>query len=52
MTAPKKLGRIVGGPGHRVHGDHSRRHREVGWEVLHIAIDDGSRLVYAEMLAE
>jgi transposase InsO family protein len=46
----KKLGRIVGGPGHRIHGDHGQRHRHVGWEVLHMAIDDASRLVYAELL--
>jgi transposase InsO family protein len=48
----KKLGRIVGGPGHRVHGDHSRQQRHVGWDVLHMAIDDASRLVYAEMLGD
>jgi transposase InsO family protein len=48
----KKLGRIVGGPGHRIHGDQGQRHRHVGWEVLHMAIDDCSRLVYAEMLSD
>jgi transposase InsO family protein len=48
----KKLGRIVGGPGHRIHGDHGQRHRHVGWEVLHMAIDDASRLVYAELLGD
>lgn len=48
----KKLGRIVGGPGHRIHGDHSQERRGVGWEVLHMAIDDASRVVYAEMLAD
>jgi len=48
----KKLGRIVGGPGHRIHGDHSLERKGVGWEVLHMAIDDCSRLVYAEMLGD
>jgi transposase InsO family protein len=48
----KKLGRIVGGPGHRIHGDHSRENRGVGWEVMHMAIDDATRLVYAEILGD
>jgi transposase InsO family protein len=48
----KKLGRIVGGPGHRATGDRTRRTRGVGWEVLHVAIDDASRLVYAEILPD
>ncbi len=48
----KKLGRIVGGPGHRIHGDHSQRHRGVGWEVLHVLIDDATRLGYAEFLPD
>lgn len=55
----KKLGRIQGGAGHRVTG---RQHinpvtggraapkRTVGWEYVHIAIDDYSRLAYAEVL--
>jgi transposase InsO family protein len=48
----KKLGRIVAGPGHRATGDRSRRARGAGWEVLHVAIDDASRLVYAEILPD
>jgi leucine-zipper of insertion element IS481 len=48
----KKLGRIVGGPGHRATGDRTRRARGVGWEVLHVALDDTSRLVYAELLPD
>jgi len=48
----KKLGRIVGGPGHRIHGDHSSRRRGVGWEVMHIVVDDATRLVYAEILGD
>jgi transposase InsO family protein len=48
----KRLGRIVGGPGHRATGDRTRRARGVGWEVMHVAIDDASRLVYAEILPD
>jgi len=48
----KRLGRVVGGPGHRATGDRSRRARGVGWEVLHAAVDDASRLVYAEILPD
>ncbi len=48
----KKLGRIGAGPGHRATGDRSVRHPGVGWEVLHVAIDDATRLVYAELLAD
>jgi transposase InsO family protein len=48
----KKLGRIVGGPGHRATGDRRDSRRGVGWEVLHVAIDDASRLVYAELLPD
>ena len=56
----KKLGRIVGGAGHRIHGHKrdnpdktdaaGRRRRQVGWEFVHIAIDDATRLAYAEVL--
>lgn len=48
----KKLGRIVDGPGHRAHGDRRTRQRGVGWEVLQVAIDGASRLVYAELLPD
>ena len=48
----KKLGRIVGGPGHRATGDRRKRARGAGWEVLHVAIDDATRLVYAEILPD
>jgi Integrase core domain len=42
----KKLGRI-GRIGHRIHGDRRQRSRGVGWEYLHVAIDDATRLAYA-----
>ena len=45
----KKLGRIEG-IGHRIHGDRTRRARSLGWEYLHVAVDDCSRLAYTEML--
>jgi len=46
----KRLGRVVG-VGHRIHGDRRRRARRAGYEYLHVAIDDATRLTYAEMLA-
>ena len=45
----KRLGRVVG-VGHRIHGDRRRRTRKTGWEYLHVAIDDATRLTYAEVL--
>lgn len=47
----KKLGRIQGA-GHRAHGDRRTRVRGIGWEVMHMLIDDATRLVYAEILAD
>jgi len=48
----KKLARIER-TGHRVTGDRQRDHtRGAGWEFLHIAIDDHSRLAYAQLLAD
>ena len=48
----KKLGRIGAGPGHRATGDRTSRNRGIGWEVLHVAIDAATRLVYAELLGD
>lgn len=45
----KKLGRIRG-VGHRITGDHSKRTRGIGWEFVHVCIDDASRLAYVEVL--
>jgi transposase InsO family protein len=47
----KKLGRI-GRPGHRVNGDRRTRTRGIGWEYVHVAIDDATRLVYVEVLED
>ena len=39
--------------GHRVTGDRQRDHtRGAGWEFLHIAIDDHSRLAFAQLLPD
>jgi transposase InsO family protein len=46
----KKLGRITGFYGHRITGNRRRRRRGAGWDFVHIAIDDASRLAYAEVL--
>jgi transposase InsO family protein len=59
----KKLGRIQGGVGKRFTG--RRQHwaptktdaagtprKQIGWEYVHVAIDDYSRLAYAEVLAD
>ncbi len=47
----KKLGRI-GRIGHRITGDRRSRVRGIGWEYVHVAIDDCSRLAYAEVLLD
>ena len=47
----KPLGRI-GRPGHRVTGDRSDRSRGAGWEYVHVAVDDASRLAYVEVLPD
>lgn len=47
----KKLGRIQG-VGHRIHGDRRRCARGVGWEFLHVCIDDATRVAYAEVLPD
>ena len=44
----KKLGRIAK-PGHRVTGNPADRVRRVGWEYLHVAIDDHSRMSFADL---
>jgi len=47
----KRLARIVK-PGHRVHGDRTRETRGAGYEYLHIAIDDHSRISFAAILPD
>ena len=59
----KKLGRIQGGAGKRITGiqrnpDRRRRDRDgidrrtKGWDYVHVAIDDATRLAYAEVLPD
>jgi transposase InsO family protein len=60
----KKLGRIQGGAGKRVRDGvrqhynptfidkDGRRRNTVGWDHVHIAIDDATRLAYAEVLGD
>jgi transposase InsO family protein len=58
----KKLGRISAlGAGHRVTGDRASRdqatvagkqRRVTGWEFVHVAVDDATRLAYAEVLSD
>jgi transposase InsO family protein len=60
----KKLGRIEGGAGKRVGGRSPGRYRPrrldasgskrgtTGWEYVHVAVDDYSRLAYAEVLPD
>jgi transposase InsO family protein len=45
----KGLGRIAG-VGHRIHGDRRRCRRGIGWEYVHVCIDDATRLAYVETL--
>jgi transposase InsO family protein len=48
----KKLGRIQR-PGHRVTGSRQvRAHGKIGWEFVFVAIDDCSRLAFAEICAD
>lgn len=44
----KKLGRI-GRIGHRITGDRRSRVRGIGWEFVHVAVDDATRLAYVEV---
>ena len=49
----KKLGKVPDGGGWRLHGrgvDDGRR--AVGWDYVHVAIDDRTRLAYAEVLPD
>jgi len=60
----KKLGRIVGGAGHRVVGRQGQRRnparldaagvarKSVGWECVHVCVDDATRLAYVEVLPD
>lgn len=46
----KTLGRI-GQIGHRIHGERRQCSRGVGWEHVHVCVDDASRVAYVEVLS-
>ncbi|HEY0507184.1 MAG TPA: IS481 family transposase [Blastococcus sp.] len=49
----KKLGRVPDGGGWRIHGRREEvRGRGNGWDYVHVAIDDHTRLAYAEVLPD
>src|SRR3954453_3953957 len=61
----KKLGRIPDGrAGHRIHGNRGlqrnprkrdaggRDHKQVGWEYVHVCVDDATRMAYVEVLGD
>jgi len=45
----KKIGRF-GAVGIRFRGDHKRKVKNMGWEYLHVAIDDHSRIAFVRIL--
>lgn len=47
----KRLARIAA-PGHRIHGNAAARVRGVGWETVHVCVDDYSRAAYVEVLPD
>src|SRR5262249_18339129 len=47
----KKLG-CFNRPGHRVTGDRTKTSPRAGWQALHVAIDDHSRVGFSQMLAD
>jgi transposase InsO family protein len=50
----KKLGKIPAGGGWRAHGRRTRpaRNRRVGYDYVHSAVDDHTRLAYSEILPD
>ena len=50
----KKLGRI-GSVGHRITGRYTgaiNRHHGIGWEFVHVCIDDASRIAFVRVMAD
>jgi transposase InsO family protein len=50
----KKLGRI-GSVGHRITGRYPgavNRHQGIGWEFVHVCIDDASRVAFVQIMAD
>jgi transposase InsO family protein len=46
----KKLGKIIH-VGHRITGERANRRRRVGWDFVHVAIDDASRVALGSIAA-
>ena len=42
----KRLGRVPPGGGHRILGEGARNHLPIGYDYLHVAIDDATRVAY------
>jgi transposase InsO family protein len=42
----KRLGRVPPGGGHRILGDAARNHLSPGYDYLHVAVDDATRVAY------
>jgi transposase InsO family protein len=47
----KKLGRFER-IGHRITGDRQGKSRGIGWEFVHVSIDDASRLAFSQILPD
>jgi transposase InsO family protein len=47
----KKIGRF-GAVGIRFRGDHKRKVKNMGWEYLHVAVDDHSRIAFVQILPD
>lgn len=47
----KKLGRVKG-LGHRITGNRVHKNRGIGWEFVHVCVDDYTRLAYVEVLED
>ncbi len=47
----KKLS-CIGHVGHRIHGNRRTHARGVGWEFVHVAIDDHTRLAFSRILCD
>ncbi|KAA0274129.1 MAG: IS481 family transposase [Acidobacteria bacterium] len=48
----KKLVRISDGAGHRMTGKRTTQARGVGWEFVHVCVDDATRIAYVEVLTD
>ena len=48
----KKLVKIGEGAGHRMTGKRTKHARGIGWECVHVCVDDATRLAYVEVLAD